>query len=399
MHVRDLVDALERLAPPHLAGGWDNTGLLLGDPADELAGPVLVTIDLTDAVAREAVERGCSAVVAYHPPIFHPLRSLAATNREGRTLTALVRGGVRAVYSPHSALDAAEGGMNDWLLDRCLDAGDGPAAEQQPGSRRALQPAALADPQQTHKLIVFVPRADADAVADAMAAAGAGRIGNYSRCSYRLEGEGTFFAGEGANPAVGERGTLEREPETRLEMVAPARALPAVIAALRDAHPYEEPAFDLYPRDPEPAWQLGPGRIAQLASPTTAGAIARRVRANLGLASVRLAEPAVLGAAHADTNTASNAGFTARHVAVCPGAGASLAKAAAATPNTVFVTGEMSHHDVLAALDAGLAVVLAGHTNTERGYMPILADRIRQALPGSSTLVAERDIWPLTEIR
>ncbi len=368
-----LIEVMEAIAPARLAEEWDNVGLLVGDAGAGIDGPVLLTIDLNEAVAHEALEREAGAIVAYHPPIFKPVRRLtAAPGEHGRVLLPLIAHGV-AIHSPHTALDAAEAGVNDWLLELSVG-GSGSIAH-----RRALTPHPAVDRRQTHKLVVFVPRESVAPVRDAMSRAGAGVIGDYEKCSYMLEGRGTFFGTDATNPAVGEKGRLEEVEEVRLEMVCGAGSVGPAIEALRTAHPYEEPAFDVHRLEPRPDPAVGPGRIGRLRAPTSAREVAARVRDTLAVPGVRVA-------------TAGD-GVSDR-VAVCPGAGAAVLEQAMAAGAGIFVTGEMRHHDVLRALDLGLSVVLAGHTNTERGYLPILADRIRQMEPGFETIVSERDAWP-----
>lgn len=369
--VARLVEAMEAIAPIALAEAWDNVGLLVGDPAREIGGPVVLTIDLTEPVTREALEARAGAVVAYHPPIFHARTRLTSGDGLGRSLLALIEAGV-SIYSPHTALDAAEGGVADWLLERVLE---GPA-----GVRRAVAPHQRLTASQTHKLVTFVPAGDADRLRAALSEAGAGTIGAYSECSFGVAGRGTFFGSEGTNPAVGERGRLERVDEVRMEMVCPATRLADVVAALRAVHPYEEPAFDLYALAATPDACLGAGRLGTLEAPTAPSAVAARLKANLGVDGVELA---------------ANSDDPITRVGVCPGAGASLLDEAIAAGAELFVTGEMRHHEVLGALDRGCGVLLAGHTNTERGYLPRLAARLNGIDGSFDARVSGADRAPL----
>lgn len=376
--IADVAGAVRRVAPEHLAEEWDNVGLLLGDPGWEASGPVLLAIDLTPAVAREALAMGASAVAAYHPPIFTAIKRLTASDPRSSGLVGLMRAGI-AVYSPHTALDAAPGGVADWLAD--VAAGDAAIVE-----RAALEPVRAHEGGGSHKIVVFVPAEDADGLRAAMSDAGAGVIGAYTRCSFGLEGVGTFLGDDSTNPAVGERGRLETVRELRVEMVCPEAALPAALDAMRRAHPYEEPAFDVYRREASADARVGAGRAATLGSAVTADEVAANLRAALG-APVRLATPTAIGV---------DAAREIRVIGSCPGAGASLADAAIAVGAGLFVTGEMRHHEVLAALEKGCAVALAGHTNTERGYLPVLAEKLRGDL--GDVRVSEADRWPFDEI-
>lgn len=379
MHVRDLILALESIAQPSLAEPWDNTGLILGDPARTFHGPVLLAIDLNPAVLLEAREMNAGAIVCYHPPIFAPIKHLTASSPRAAALLAAAECGI-AIYSPHTALDAAPGGLADWLLDGAMtDA----AITGAGADRRALTPHESPHRGATHKLVTFIPTDPPDLlprVREALARTGAGTIGDYDTCSFSTPGTGSFRAGERANPTIGARGSLESVGEIRLEMVCPARALPEIIAALCAAHPYEEPAFDLYPLAPAPDPFIGPGRAASLDAPTEPDALAQRIKSFLRVPFVKVASP--------------DPARPVTRLGVCPGAGGSLIDAACARGCDAFLTGEMRHHEVLDAVDRGLTILLAGHTNTERGYLPILASKLREANSAIEAHVSTRDRWP-----
>lgn len=351
MKLKDVMKELDRLAPLALAESWDKVGLHAGDPQAEV-GRAMVCIDLTDAVLAEAQAASIDLVVAYHPPIFAPLTEVTPRKEKSRLIFNAVRSGI-AIYSPHTALDAAEGGVNDWLA--------GVVSEGR-GHAKPIKPHTVGDGKQ-YKLVVFVPHDVADKLRDAMAAAGAGVIGDYTQCSYGLEGQGTFKGGESSNPTVGEKGQLERVEELRLEMVCSGRKLGAAIEALRASHPYEEPAFDIYRLEPDPSQPsptTGAGRVVRLDEPVDLATLVSRLKSGLNVKHLRVAEPD---------------GFESiQSIGLCPGAGASLLPDAG--PVDAFVTGEMRHHDVLAARADGTAVLLAGHTHTERPYLPIYCDRL-----------------------
>ena len=370
----DLARALDAVAPSRLAEEWDNVGLLVGDPDEELAGgPVLLAIDLTADVAAEAIDRACSAVIAYHPPLFKPTKRLTAATPRERAVLRVIRAGM-PILSPHTALDAVPEGVAEWLARTALADGE---------RGRDLRALAAHTPTGDEvKLVVFVPEAHADALRTALSDAGAGVIGAYSQCSFASPGTGTFLGDDTTNPAIGSRGALERVDELRMEMVCPQRALASAIATLWRAHPYEEPAFDVYPLTPKPDTSAGAGRAITLDTPTDARTLAQRVARALGVEGVKIATP--------------NDERPIERVGVCPGAGASLVRAAIDDGCDAFLTGEMSHHEALAAIDAGLTLLLAGHTNTERPYLPILATRLHDALPACAFEVSARDRAPFS---
>src|ERR1041385_1280917 len=329
MLLRELLDVLEAIAPIRYAEPWDNGGLLAGDPQQPVA-RVMCTIDYTRAVADEARSAKCDCVIAYHPPIFEAVKRVAA----GSLIYDAIRRGV-AIYSPHTALDVAEGGTNDLLADASGLA-----------DRRPLR---LAQGKSAScKLIVFTPQNAVERVSEAMFAAGAGRIGNYSSCSFRSPGLGTFFGEAGAVPTIGEAGKLEQVDEIRLEMVVPIALIDAVVGAMRRVHPYEEPAFDLMSLLPEPDWK-GQGRIGELPAPLERAVVLESIQRVLGVPQLLVAGP--------------------REGKVTPvgllgGAGGGALNNALVQKAELYLTGEVRHHDALRAASAGMTVVCALHSNT-----------------------------------
>lgn len=359
--VADFTAAMERMAPTALAQAWDNVGLLAGDPKAALR-RVLLCIDLTPAVVREAVEEKADLVMAYHPPIFKPIQRLCAGDVGMESLVFACIGAGIAIYSTHTALDAAEGGTNDVLAGRC-------------GIENAEPLEFVDDPARDEvKLVTFVPAEHIERVAEAFFAAGAGRIGNYARCSFRMEGRGTFFGGDATNPVVGKKGRMEFVDETRLEVVVPIRALPEVNRALRAAHPYEEPAYDIYPLQARPV--KGIGRVGALPQPMALGRLAAHLKRATGAACVQM-----VGAKKAVVDRAIMAA----------GSAGSLVFRAGLTERTVVVTGEMRHHDALAIARAGATAILLGHWASERPVLKSLAERLSLALPGVSVSMSHAD--------
>ncbi len=347
---------MDAIAPLRWAEAWDNVGLIVGDPA-AVAARVLLCIDLTSAVLAEAVSLRCDAVVAYHPPIFDGLKKLAA----GEIAFEAARRGI-AVYSPHTALDVATGGTNDVLAELVG------IQNTQP-----LKPAAA---KARHcKLVTFAPHAAAEAVAEALFEAGAGRIGEYEKCSFRSEGTGTFLGSAGTRPAVGKAGAFERAPEVRIEVVVPLSRVDAAVAALRASHPYGEPAFDLLSLLAVPEG-MGIGRVGDV-GPVTLGEVADRLKGALGLSAVLVA-----GAGDLEIS----------RVAVCAGAGRSLVGEVIASGAECYVTGELPHHDALRLVKAGVGVVCTLHSNSERPVLGHVAKRL--SARGFTTVVSERDRDP-----
>lgn len=332
----DLIDLLDTYYPPELAESWDSVGLVCGDPADSVTA-VLTCVDLTDAVVDAAVGGGFELVVAHHPLLLRGVDTVGAHTPKGRLIHRLIRSGC-ALYTAHTNADIASPGVSD-ALATALGVRD----------LRPLRPQSAAP---IDKWVVFVPRADADRVAAAMFDAGAGAIGDYSECCFSTPGTGRFRPGDGAHPAVGTVGEVASVDEVRLEMVAQRGVRDAVRAALCEAHPYEEPAFDLTETVAGPAG-VGLGRIGVIDEPMTLREFTEHVATTLTVAPWGV-------------RAAGDPDAVVRTVAVCGGAGDSLMELAAHSGADVFVTADLRHHPVDEHLRVhDLAVVDAGHWATE----------------------------------
>jgi len=366
--VKELVSELQTIAPLKYAAEWDNVGLLVGSTEWDCEN-VLLTIDLTPAVLREAMEAGMHAIIAYHPPIFAPLKSITDRSVKESIILDAARQGI-AIYAPHTALDAAPGGVNDWLAEACGK-----------GDVRALEAHAELPSTEQVKIVTFAPAESADAIRNGMATAGAGMIGEYSACSFEIPGSGTFLAGDATNPTVGKRGVFERASEVRLEMVCSRDALALALVALRQFHPYEEPPIDVYELIARPMRTVGMGRRITLDRGVTLKTITQRMKAHLGVRQLRVAQ-------------GDDTPRTYRTIGLCAGAGGSMLNDAIRQGCELFITGEMRHHDVLDATSRGCSVILAGHTHTERGYLKVLAKRLRGALSDVEFTVSKSDRSP-----
>jgi dinuclear metal center YbgI/SA1388 family protein len=309
----DIIELLDAAYPPQLAQDWDSVGLVCGDPSEPVE-TVTVAVDATAAVVTEVPERGL--LLAHHPLLLRGVDTVAASTAKGALVHQMIRTG-RALFTAHTNADAASPGVSDALADAL-----GIVVEE------VLEPV----PLRTHldKWVVFVPAENADAVREAMFAAGGGRIGDYSHCSWGVTGTGQFLPQEGASPAIGSVGTVERIPEDRVEVIAPARLRGHVLAAMRGAHPYEEPAFDILALAPVPD-DVGLGRIGTLPGPETLSAFVSRVHKAL---------PGTSWGVRASGDSEA----TVSRVAVCGGAGDSLLDAVAVAGVHAYVTADLRHH-------------------------------------------------------
>lgn len=357
----DVVALLDRRYPPQGAESWDAVGTVCGDP-DQPVRRVLVAIDPTLAVVAEAVEWGADLLLTHHPLLLRPVHGVAATTAKGAVVHRLVRAGC-ALHVTHTNADAPEGGVPDALAE-ALGVVD----------RVPLVPAPT---EALDKHVVMVPVEHAEAVVDALAAAGAGEIGEYRRCAWTTTGTGTFVPGDEANPAVGERGEVTRVTEARVEMVAPRRLRAAVVAAMRAAHPYEEPAFDVLELAAFPG-RAGGGRVGDLPEPVPLADFARRV--------AEVLPPTAQG-----VRVAGDLDAPVRRVAVVGGSGDSFFDAVRAAGADVYVTGDLRHHPALElrerarfeAARAGLApdagrpfLVDVAHSASEWPWLARAAERL-----------------------
>ncbi len=361
--VADFVGFLKQFAPLELAAEWDNVGLLLGDTAAKVE-RVMTCLTVTPESAGEAVRDGAQLIVSHHPILFRPTKKLTTANAEGRMILELAKAGI-AVYSPHTAFDNCVGGINDILAKRLglLD----------------TAPLRRGDDAKQCKIVVFVPDQDLAKVSDAMFAAGAGHIGQYRECSFRLPGAGTFFGGESSNPTIGEKGRREDVSEWRLETICPLNRVESVVAALRCAHSYEEPAFDVYALHPLRA-RAGQGRVGRLPKPIPLQTLARKVKTVLKADSV---------------NMVGEATQMVQHVALACGAAGEYLDDALHAQADVFLTGEMRFHDCLTARSRRIGVLLPGHHATERCGVEELASLLQAQFPSVKTWASAAESDPL----
>lgn len=325
-----LTTRLAQLTRPDRAASWDPVGLQIGDPEMEVE-RVAVCHEVTEAVVEGLAAHSPQAVVSYHPLLFRPTTRLVAGKSATGRAWRLASAGIGLLVT-HTDFDACPGGTADSL-----------------GGALGLEGVARFGPLEGPpriKVVVFAPEESVDEIISAMTEAGAGRVGNYERCFFRTNGTGTFSPGPGASPVVGEVGRINAMQEARVEVVAPRSARDAVIAALVGAHPYEEPAFDVY--DVSSNHGLI-GRIGGWRGGTL-GELVESVAESLGRTALRVAGELERKVAR---------------VAVVPGSGSSFVDAARSAGADVIVTGDVDHHRAVAALEGGMAVVDPGHAATE----------------------------------
>lgn len=364
MKIEKIAEYIEKIAPLKLAQDWDNVGLLIGNPQKNIKN-ILLTIDVTKEVLTEAKRLKTDLIISYHPVIWDGLKKIT-TNGPADVIYDLICSQI-AVFSIHTALDAAQGGVNDGLaqilgIQNAKPIGDyvqNPAGDN-------------------YKLVVFVPLESAAKVSNAIFAAGAGHIGNYSHCGFTADGQGSFLPLQGARPAIGKKGKLEKVPETRFETIVPAEKLSNVVAAMIKAHPYETPAFDifkLYPAEDK----FGLGRIGKLEKPTQLSKIIQNIKKYTGAKA--------FGIVGKEKRLVKKA-------AVCAGSCGKIINLVIAQKADLYLTGELKHHQALAAQQAGLTCICLSHTVSERFILTKLAKQLKKYIKEVTIKISKKDADP-----
>ncbi|MBN1765886.1 MAG: Nif3-like dinuclear metal center hexameric protein [Sedimentisphaerales bacterium] len=366
MRLSEVTNVLEKIAPLELAEEWDNVGLLAGD-YERPVKKVLLTIDMTAPVVAEAKVNKTDLIVAYHPPIWEPLKNVVAGQGPAPLLYDVILSNM-AIYAMHTALDCVAGGVNDALAQ--VVGIDSPEPLQQPPAGEGA----------ICKLVVFVPEGELEKVSEAIFAAGAGNIGpqgKYSKCSFRCRGTGTFQCGPYSKPAIGRPGSFEQVAEYRLESVVPRAQLPQVIRAMLAAHPYEEAAYDIIP-----LWEsktTGLGRFGDLKKPIPAPTLIETIKKKLNVNTVSVITPRKTRV---------------KRAAVGAGSCGTLLREVIRNGCDFYLTGELKHHHGLELQAAGVTTVCVGHSNSERLILPQIAKILRRECKGLEVKVSRKDHDP-----
>ncbi|MDC6354661.1 MULTISPECIES: Nif3-like dinuclear metal center hexameric protein [unclassified Robiginitalea] len=347
MTVKEIADCLEELAPLPFAEDFDNVGLLVGDPGREVTG-VLVTLDTLEAVVEEAVEKGCNLIVSFHPIVFKGLKKITGATYVERVVTKAIENRV-AIYSMHTALDNVLSGVNGRICDVLgLD------------NRAVLIPSK----GKLRKLTTYVPESGREALLQALFDAGAGQVGNYSNCSFSNTGEGTFLPGADANPTIGSRGNLHREPESQLHLTFTANREQQVLRALRENHPYEEVAYEVTALE-NSYQQVGMGMVGSLKQALDEKQFLDLLKSRFGTPCIR----------HSDFT-----GKKVQRVAVLGGSGAFAIGAARAAGADAYVTADIKYHEFYQAAGE-LLLADVGHYETEQFTKNLLHDYLTEKIP------------------
>ncbi|NLI71706.1 MAG: Nif3-like dinuclear metal center hexameric protein [Bacteroidales bacterium] len=361
MKVFEITSLIEKIAPLSLQESYDNAGLLVGDKLMNVTG-VLITLDVTEAVIDEAIQKKCNLIISHHPLIFKGLKRITGQDYIQRSIIKAIKNNI-AIYSAHTNIDNVQNGVNGKIADKIGLI-----------NRQILLPKA----ELLLKLITFVPQAHVEKVRDALFNAGAGQIGEYDKCSFNLEGIGTFRASKTSNPFVGEKNRLHAEPETRIEVILPKYLMYKAVNALLQAHPYEEPAYDIFPL--ANTWNaVGAGMIGELEQEMEEVSFLKHLKQSFNLQIIRHS-PFI--------------GRKIKKVALCGGSGSEFLREAIRQNADVFISGDFKYHEFFNS-EGQILIADIGHYESEQFTKDIFYEIITKNIPNFAVRISETNTNPI----
>lgn len=361
MKIKEIISEIERIAPLQFQESYDNAGLLVGDSQNSIKA-ALISLDVTEQVVDEAINKNAGLIITHHPVIFKGLKKLTGQNYNERVVIKAIKNDI-AIYASHTNLDSVFGGVNSKICEKL-----------QLKNCKMLQTKADA----LRKLVVFVPNQQADKVRAAMFEAGAGHIGEYDCCSYNIEGKGSFRASENANPFVGKTGEIHFESEIRVETIYPAHKERKIIRAMIDAHPYEEVAYDIYPLK-NTFDNAGMGMLGELEKPAGEEQFLKQLKEIFGTPCIK------------HTKLLSR---DIKKVAVCGGSGSFLIGDAKKAKADIFITADVKFHQFFDA-DDQLLIADIGHYESEQFTKDVFYDILTKKIPNFAFYLSETNTNPV----
>lgn len=341
-----IINVLEQLSPRKYAESWDNVGLLIGNDQVEI-GKIMVALDINEAVVEEAVEKNVDLIITHHPFIFKGLKAITDKTYHGRLIRKLIKEDIH-VYAAHTNLDIVENGLNDYLANQL--------------GLEKLSILEVTGSENYYKLSTFVPENSINIVEIALYNAGAGKLGNYDQCGFKLEGEGCFRPLEGSTPAIGSLDQNETVKEIRFETIVPQSLIGKCEKALVKAHPYETPAYDMV-RLENLVKSHGLGRIGVYNAPMTSGDFITQLKDVLSSDCIKVA---------------GNLPEKISKVGLCTGAGVEFVYSAKRAGCDVYITGDLKYHEAQLAEQLGICIIDGGHYETENLYMTFLKNYLEE---------------------
>ena len=361
MKVKDIVAAIEDIAPLSYQESYDNAGLIVGRYDWELTG-ALICLDVVEEVVEEAIEKGLNLIISHHPIVFKGLKRFNGNNYVERTVMLAIQNNI-AIYSAHTNLDSVKGGVSDKMCDVLGLV-----------NRKVLDPVS----EDLKKLVTYVPSDKAEEVRASLFESGAGRIGRYDSCSFNTNGEGTFKANDSAMPYVGKLGELHYESETRIETIFPKHLQGKVISALLRVHPYEEVAYDIYALENKNP-QVGLGMVGELETPMDSIEFMNKLKNLFHCGAIRHT-PIIKGKI--------------RKVALCGGSGSFLLRKAKASKADIYISGDFKYHEFF---DAEGKIIIAdiGHYESEQFTREIFYEIVTKKFPNFAVRISEINSNPI----
>lgn len=359
--VKDVTDYLESIAPLSYQESYDNSGLITGNPQAEVKG-IMICLDSTEDVIKEAIEKGCNLVIAHHPIIFFGLKKITGKNYVERTVLLAIKNDI-SVYAIHTNLDNVSNGVNSMI-----------------GEKLGLEKLNILSPKSAllRKVVTFCPINDAEKVRNALFSAGAGNIGNYSECSFNLVGEGQYRGNEASNPVKGEKGKRHTENEVRIEVIFENYRQNQVISSLLASHPYEEVAYDIYDLINKNA-RVGSGMIGELSEGQGEKEFLIDLKKKMKASSIR---------------HTSFLGRPVNKVAICGGSGSFLLADAISAGADVFITADYKYHQFFDA-DGKILIVDIGHYESEQFTMNLIKTLIIEKFSTFAVRITEVNTNPV----
>lgn len=361
MKISELIKYLEEVAPLAYQEPYDNSGLIVGHPNDEIS-KAMISLDCTEEVIDDAIRKGCNIIISHHPIVFKGLKRFNGNNYVERAVIKAIKNNI-ALYAIHTNLDNVIGGVSSKIADKI-----------------GLESQAILRPKKglLRKLSVYVPRTHVEEVRKALFVAGAGAIGNYDECSYNTIGYGTFRGQDGANPTIGKVGVQERVEETKIEVVYPINRERAILLAMYGTHPYEEVAHDIYTIE-NSFHKVGSGAIGNLSEPISGIDFLAYLKKKLNLKVIR------------HTRFPNR---EIRRVAVCGGAGSFLLNDAKQSGADVFITSDFKYHEFFDA-ENEIVIIDIGHFESEQFTQELLMEIIKKKFVNFAVLLTEIDTNPI----
>ncbi len=347
INLQQIVSTMSKLASHSEALEWDNVGLQVGDYNNEIK-KILVALDINEQIIEEAIEKNADLVITHHPLIFNGIDNIHTQTSKGRTIFKAIKNGI-AIYSAHTNMDIAQGGLNDFFADKL----------------NILNTELLSKENEIglYKLAVYTPFDSVEEVKEALFNKGAGEIGNYSKTSFSIKGEGTFLPGDDTDPHIGKNGELEKVDEIKIETVVPENKVDNVIRGMLKVHPYEEVAYDVY-KLPYQSEYNGLGRIGELENPISLKDYCKTIKNKLNIEKLKVR---------------GNMEDKIKKVAICTGAGADFISLANAKGADLYITGDVKYHEAQLAEALDLNLVDAGHYETEIIFKELIGNYLLEA--------------------